>query len=198
MSERLQVNLCAVLLAIIVIWLALYQQQQAWLLDAYDYSREQLWQEPWRILSAHALHIDLQHAALNAAGLILITVFFARHFSVRTWLNAVIIITVICSLVVWMIGRPERFVGLSGLLHGMLLMSLLLEWSLKNYATKAYLYPLVVALIGLKTLLEIAGWLPSWLSINSGGDYGFIHLGGLVGGVIAWRLHRKQLAAFNK
>lgn len=198
MSERLQVNLCAVLLAIIVIWLALYQQQQAWLLDAYDYSRQQLWQEPWRILSAHALHIDLQHATLNAAGLILITVFFARHFSVRTWLNAVIIITVICSLVVWMIGRPERFVGLSGLLHGMLLMSLLLEWSLKNYASKAYLYPVVVALISLKTLLEIAGWLPSWLSINSGGDYGFIHFGGLVGGVIAWRLHRRKLAAFNK
>lgn len=198
MSERLQVNLCAVLLAIIVIWLALYQQQQAWLLDAYDYSREQIWQEPWRILSAHALHLDLKHAILNAAALVVVTVFFAHHFTVRTWLNAVIIITVLCSLLVWLVGQPERFVGLSGLIHGLLLMSLLLEWSVKNYDSKAMFYPIVIAIIIVKALLEIAGWLQSALLLNIGGEFGVIHLGGIIGGVVAWRLHRKQLAALIK
>src|SRR5690606_28125791 len=117
-----------------------------------------------------------------------------HHFSVRTWFNAVIVIMVSCTAVVWLIGMPERFVGLSALIHGLLLTSLLLEWSQQNYARNDWLSPLVTGLLVVKVVLEMFGAMHSAILLSAGTDYGYTHLAGLVGGVIAWRLHRKRLA----
>ncbi|RUO61114.1 rhomboid family intramembrane serine protease [Pseudidiomarina marina] len=197
MSERIQVIIASALIAVIAIWLPFYQAETGSLLDQYDYYANVIWQEPWRIFTAHIFHLDATHAVTNAIALVLVTLFFAHHFSVRTWFNAVIVITVICIVVVWLIGTPERFVGLSALIHGLLLTSLLLEWSQQNYARTDWLSPLAIGLLVLKVLLEIIGVMHSAILLSAGADYGYIHLAGLVGGVIAWRLHRKRLASIT-
>jgi membrane associated rhomboid family serine protease len=104
---------------------------------------------------------------------------------------------VICTTVVWLLGTPERFVGLSALIHGLLLTSLLLEWSQQNYARTDWLSPLVIGLLVLKVLLEMMGAMHSAILLSAGSDYGYIHLAGLAGGIIAWRLHRKRLASLT-
>src|SRR6201997_3834265 len=44
----------------------------------------------WRLLSAHLVHLDLRHALLNVAGLVLVWALFARDYSPRAWLAIVL------------------------------------------------------------------------------------------------------------
>src|SRR5688572_31528312 len=44
--------------------------------------------EWWRLLSAHVVHLDLEHAVLNALGLVLMWALFAREDRKSTRLNS--------------------------------------------------------------------------------------------------------------
>lgn len=197
LTETTQVIICSLVIAAVAIWLPYYQSEAGALLDQYDFSRSLLWQEPWRILTAHVFHINARHALYNAAGLVVVTVLFARHFSVRTWINAVLIIATTSSVTVWLIAVPERFVGLSGLIHGLLVMSLLLEWSKQQYQFRDWLSPLALGLIFIKVTLEIAGRFASEILLSQGHQFGYVHAAGVLGGIIAWRLHRRRLATLT-
>lgn len=195
MSERLQVIICALVIAMTALWLPYYQLEAGSLLNQYDYARSEVWQQPWRILTAHVFHLDATHAIYNAVGLLIVTALFAQHFTVRTWFNALAIIALVCVITVWLIGLPERFVGLSGLIHGLLLTSLLLEWSKQGYAKTDWLSPLAIGLLCFKVLLEMLNLMHSSVLLSAGDEFGYIHLGGLLGGIVACRLHRKRLAS---
>lgn len=194
-SETSQVIICALIIAATAVWLPFYQAEVGSLLDQYDFAQTLVWQEPWRLISAHVFHLDISHAGYNAAGLLIVTLFFARHFTVRSWLNAILVITVLTSVGVWLIGIPARFVGLSGLIHGLLVLSLLLEWAQHNYARTDWLSPTVLVLLVLKVCLEIIGLLESQVLLSQGAQFGYVHAAGVLAGVIAWRLHRRRLAS---
>ena len=194
-NEAIQVIICSLVIAAVAIWLPYYQAETGSLLNQYDFAQGLVWREPWRLLSAHIFHLDARHALYNALGLVMVCVFFARHFDVRTWLNAVLVIATLCSILVWLIGVPERFVGLSGLIHGLLIMSLLLEWAKQKYSFNDWLPPLVILLLVLKVLLEMAGLLDSQLLLSQGSTFGYVHAAGLIAGLVAWRLHRRRLAS---
>lgn len=194
-NEAIQLIICSLVLAAVAIWLPYYQVETGSLLNQYDFAQALAWQEPWRLVTAHIFHLDARHALYNALGLVMVCVFFARHFDVRTWLNAVLVIATLCSILVWLIGVPERFVGLSGLIHGLLIMSLLLEWAKQKYSFNDWLPPLVILLLVLKVLLEMAGLLDSQLLLSQGSTFGYVHAAGLIAGLVAWRLHRRRLAS---
>ncbi|WP_417664145.1 rhombosortase [Pseudidiomarina donghaiensis] len=194
-NEAIQVIICSLVLAAVAIWLPYYQVETGSLLNQYDFAQALAWQEPWRLVTAHIFHLDARHALYNALGLVVVCVFFARHFDVRTWLNAILVIATLCSILVWLVGVPERFVGLSGLIHGLLVMSLLLEWAKQKYSFNDWLPPLSIALLTLKVVLEIAGLLDSQILLSQGNTFGYVHGAGLVAGVVAWRLHRRRLAS---
>lgn len=198
MFERIQVLITALLLAAIVIWLQFYQLETQSLLDQFDFDAAVLWAEPWRIFSAHLFHLDTQHAISNAIGVLLPCLFFVRHFTVRTWLNAFIIIAASTSIIIWLWGAPSRFVGLSGVIHGLFVTGLLLDWGSHQYHRSQWLLPTVLALLVVKVVLEIAGLMQSSLLLNAGADFGYIHAAGILGGLIAWRLHRRHLASIAK
>ncbi len=77
--------------------------------------------EWWRLLSGHWVHLDLEHAALNALGAALMWALFARDYSVREW-GAVLLASVICiDAGFWLLDpRLEWYVGSSGVLHGVM------------------------------------------------------------------------------
>jgi rhomboid family GlyGly-CTERM serine protease len=73
----------------------------------------------WRLLSAHAVHLDLRHTVLNGAGLALLWALFARHYRGRQWL--LILMTAACAIDAGLWFRDTRvmwYVGASGVLHG--------------------------------------------------------------------------------
>jgi len=85
-----------------------------------EYRRSLLGAEPWRLLSAHLVHLSLIHALLNGVALLLLgRLFETRLRAGEVWLvlgTAPILI----SLVFW-IAMPELvwYRGLSGVLHAL-------------------------------------------------------------------------------
>lgn len=73
--------------------------------------------EHWRWLTGHFVHLDLAHAALNAAGLALVWVLFARVYSPRRWLAIVALGIAGIDLGLWWLSDIEWYVGLSGVLN---------------------------------------------------------------------------------
>jgi rhomboid family GlyGly-CTERM serine protease len=77
--------------------------------------------EWWRLLTGHLVHLGLEHAVLNALGLALLWMLFARDYSPRAWLLIVVSSIAAIDLGLW-IGDSTVlwYVGSSGALHGVL------------------------------------------------------------------------------
>jgi rhomboid family GlyGly-CTERM serine protease len=75
----------------------------------------------WRVLSAHVVHLDLDHAVLNSLGLVLMWALFARDYSPWRWAAIYCGSAIAVSLGLWF-GNPELrwYVGASGALHGVM------------------------------------------------------------------------------
>src|SRR5690242_11323491 len=55
--------------------------------EVFSYQRVALAQgEWWRALTAHFVHLDLEHAALNGMGMVLMWALFARDYPPLRWL----------------------------------------------------------------------------------------------------------------
>ena len=75
--------------------------------------------EHWRWVTGHFVHLDLIHAALNAAGLVLVWALFSGTYSARRWLliAACGIVTIDAGL--WWLSDVTWYVGLSGVLNAL-------------------------------------------------------------------------------
>ena len=90
--------------------------------DAMSYQRAALsdgqW---WRILSAHFVHLDLEHAVLNGLGVVLMWALFARDYAPFAWLAIYLVASLAVSAGLWLFSpEVEWYVGASGALHGVM------------------------------------------------------------------------------
>ena len=75
----------------------------------------------WRLLTAHIVHLDLGHAALNSLGLILMWALFARDYQPRQWLSIVLVTILAIDAGLWFCDSTiSWYVGSSGALHGVM------------------------------------------------------------------------------
>ena len=75
----------------------------------------------WRLLTAHIVHLDLEHAALNSLGLVLMWALFARDYKPGQWV--LIVLTAIAAIDAGLWLRDSTvawYVGSSGALHGVM------------------------------------------------------------------------------
>ncbi len=77
--------------------------------------------EVWRVLTAHLVHADWVHLAWNVGGLALVFALFAGEYSRRDWLLVMLASTVAIDLG-FLLLEPGLawYVGLSGVLHGLM------------------------------------------------------------------------------
>lgn len=82
----------------------------------------------WRLLTGHWVHLGWQHLALNLAALFLIWHLFGAALNTRSWLLLILALAVGQSLAL-LAFHPDIawYLGLSGLLHGMLAAGALLS-----------------------------------------------------------------------
>jgi rhomboid family GlyGly-CTERM serine protease len=77
--------------------------------------------EWWRLLTAHWVHLSLEHALLNAAGLALLWVLVAREYTGLRWLLIVLASMVAIDAGLWFRDADVAwYVGASGVLHGVM------------------------------------------------------------------------------
>lgn len=75
----------------------------------------------WRLLSAHLVHLDLEHAALNSLGLVLMWALFAADFRPRRWSYIVLAAVAAIDVGLWFRDSTVQwYVGSSGVLHGVM------------------------------------------------------------------------------
>jgi rhomboid family GlyGly-CTERM serine protease len=75
----------------------------------------------WRLLTAHFVHLDAEHAILNGLGVVLMWALFARDYSPWRWAAIYSGSALAVSAGLWF-GNPELtwYVGASGALHGVM------------------------------------------------------------------------------
>jgi rhomboid family GlyGly-CTERM serine protease len=147
--------------------------------------------EVWRLLSAHVVHLSIQHLALNLAGLALVWVLVGRQYGTKQWLFVAAISVVVMDAGFWWLDAGLRwYVGLSGVLHG-----LLLAGAIQGVRWIPWESALIGVLIAAKLAYEQSvGPLPGSEIAAGGSVVVSAHLygaaGGVVGAAVCWRSAR--------
>src|SRR3982074_1911232 len=75
----------------------------------------------WRLLTAHFVHLDFDHAALNSLGLVLMWALFARDYRPVHWLAILVGSIAAIDAGLWLRDSTVAwYVGSSGALHGIM------------------------------------------------------------------------------
>jgi len=131
----------------------------------------------WRLLSAHFVHLDANHALLNVFGVVLMWALFARDYSPWRWAAIYSFTCVVIGVGLWF-RNPELYwyVGASGALHGVMAagtVAHLRRGDLDGWILAAFL-------IAKLSYEQIVGALPF---VGSGDTIVDAHLYGAVGGL---------------
>lgn len=134
----------------------------------------------WRLATGHLVHLGWAHCILNAAGLALVWYLVGGVFAPRDWVVVAVLSIVAIDLGFWFL-KPELawYVGLSGLLHGMLAGGLLASLRRAHVETVA----LAVLLAAKLVFEQLSGPLPGSEASSGGAVIVDAHLYGAVGGI---------------
>jgi len=150
--------------------------------------------ELWRLVSGHLVHLGLPHLLLNIAGLLLIWYLIGSAFNRNQWLLVLLIVIIAVDLGLWFL-EPQLFwyVGLSGLLHGLLVAGIAGSLS----ARRIDVLVLGIAVLGKLTYEQLVGPLPGSEESTGGTVVVAAHLYGAIGGAIgaAWIMIRVRRQA---
>lgn len=148
------------------------------------YERDAILQgEWWRLLTGHLAHLGWSHLGLNLAGLLLVWLLAGRALRPLEW-GFVLGITALLSALALLAFMPalEWYVGLSGVLHGLLVAGVLAGWRAGMRDA-----PLIIGLVAAKLLWEqVSGPLPGSTEAAGGPVVVDAHVYGAIAGVVAW------------
>jgi rhomboid family GlyGly-CTERM serine protease len=132
----------------------------------------------WRLLTAHFVHLDAEHAFLNGLGVILMWALFARDYSPWRWAAIYSGSALAVSAGLWFFN-PELtwYVGASGALHGVMTAGTIAH--LRRRDLDGWI--LAVFIVVKLAYEQFAGALPFAGNSNTIVD---AHLYGAIGGVV--------------
>jgi rhomboid family GlyGly-CTERM serine protease len=142
----------------------------------------------WRLLTGHLVHLDVEHAALNTLGLVLMWALFARDYKPVQWV--LILLTAIAAIDagLWLRDSTvEWYVGSSGALHGVMTagtLAHLRRGDLDGWVLAAF----IIVKLGFE---QHAGALP--FSDSAAGVVVDAHLYGALGGIVSAALMKPRL-----
>ena len=134
--------------------------------------------EWWRLLTAHFVHLDVEHAVLNSLGVVLMWALFARDYSPWRWAAIYSGAALAVSAGLWF-RNPELqwYVGASGALHGVMTAGTIAH--LRRRDLDGWI--LAIFIVAKLAYEQFAGALPFAGTVNTIVD---AHLYGAIGGVV--------------
>ena len=101
--------------------LASLEYRRSAMLDGYQW---------WRLASAHVVHLNFAHAAMNSAAMIIVFALVGRALTVIGWLASFVLLSLSISVGL-LLFAPELsgYAGASGVVHGLLAIGCVLRWS---------------------------------------------------------------------
>ncbi|MGO9990891.1 MAG: rhombosortase [Steroidobacteraceae bacterium] len=136
----------------------------------------------WRLLTAHIVHLDGHHLALNALGLVLMWSLFATDYDAIEW--SIIVLAgalAISSGLWWLSPRVAWYVGASGVLH-----SVVAAGTAKHLAARVWDRWILLVLLSAKLTYEQLGGREPPLVVVDAHLYGAV-CGFVVGAALSWR-----------
>jgi rhomboid family GlyGly-CTERM serine protease len=136
----------------------------------------------WRLLTAHIVHLDAHHLALNALGLVLLWSLFAADYDAIEW--SIIVLAgalAISSGLWWLSPRVAWYVGASGVLH-----SVVAAGTAKHLAARVWDRWILLVLLSAKLIYEQLGGREPPLVVVDAHLYGAV-CGFVVGAALSWR-----------
>jgi rhomboid family GlyGly-CTERM serine protease len=147
----------------------------------------------WRLATGHVVHLGWSHLALNLAGLGLVTWITGRAYGLLQWLLVLVLAIGAIDAGFWYLYRNlDWYVGLSGVLHGLLVAGLF-AGAMRRDREAIVLSILVIAKLAWE---QAVGPLPGSESTAGGAVIVDAHLygavGGLLGALMLWRRVRPE------
>jgi rhomboid family GlyGly-CTERM serine protease len=178
-TERLSRPLAAALI-LSVLCLALQGLGQP-VIELLRFERESLAEgQWWRLLTAHLVHLGWRHALLNVLALCLVAWIFQRTCSILCLGSLALASALAIDLGLWFLD-PEIhwYVGLSGVLHGLLAGAIARDWAGGRNASGW----IGAALVGKLAWEQLYGALPMTAQAAGGPVVVQAHLYGALGGL---------------
>ena len=117
---------------------------------------------------------------MNMAALVMVVVFFSSYQTNRYWLIGLVFMALFCSAGLLLDNQLSRYVGLSGVLHGLFIVGG--RWEFNRYRTSGAV--LLVLIVGKLIWEQANGALPGSESMTGGRVAVNAHLyGAIAGGV---------------
>lgn len=143
--------------------------------------------EWWRLVSAHLVHLGWSHFALNSVGLILVWTLVGNVYSAPQWLLVALVAVATMAAGFWFLNPDLAwYVGLSGLLHALLVAGIVARLSRKS-PQNIFLTVLLIAKLAWE---QFSGPLPGSEAAATGVVIVDAHLYGAAGGVVGGLLNR--------
>ena len=144
--------------------------------------------EYWRLLTAHFVHLGLTHLALNLAGLLLVWLLVGRYYTSLQWSLVLLGSIAVISGSFWFVDiNMLWYVGLSGVLHGLLLAGAIQGF--RSLPSESGI--IIIIVVGKLAWEQISGPLPGSESVSGGDVVVNAHLFGAIGGAVVaallWR-----------
>ena len=144
--------------------------------------------ELWRLLTGHLVHLGASHLILNLAGLLLVWFLVGRDLKPLQWVTIFLVSVVTIDLGFWVLNPGLAwYVGLSGVLHGMLAAGIVLAAS----DARKDLVLLGVLVVAKLFYEQVAGALPGSGTASGGLVIVDAHLYGAVSGAVAGAIMRR-------
>lgn len=172
-------------LAVVLVLSTLLQLMPQWH-DALVFHSAHVMSEGWPLITAHFIHLNGWHAAFNLAGLVLIVLVWRKLWTARWLFNALLLSAASTSVLLWLLPFELSFVGLSGVLHGLLVYCLIKDIKAGN----RWMWLILVAVIA-KVAAELMGWHPEHFV---GDHVGYIHAAGLLSALLVYKLERRRIS----
>jgi len=145
--------------------------------------------EIWRLVSGHFTHLGWSHLLLNAAGLVFVWYLVGRDFKPGQWLLILFACVAGIDLGFWFLNpNLSWYVGLSGVLHGMLAAGIVVGVQERRTDIQ-----ILGGLVLAKLLFEqFVGPLPGSEASSGGAVVVDAHLYGAMAGLLAAAIMRRH------
>jgi rhomboid family GlyGly-CTERM serine protease len=135
-----------------------------------------------RLLTGHFVHLGPAHAFMDLAAALMLWIWFGETLSLRGWLFSLVACGLFISLMLLAFTEIEWYVGLSGILHGVLLLG-----ALQKRSFPLTIRVLILGVLALKIGVEqFHGASPQTVAMIGGEVVTDAHLFGALFGFVIW------------